>query len=327
MNSALRYRPDDRLSWLAILAMLLALVAAMPPHRFVLDLPRVVLPLAGLGLLAALMVVGQRTGRWRLASAATAFLQMTLFTILGVVLSYALAARAGPLWDPWLAAADRSLGIEWQLLLAALDRLPPVVWLLGIAYHSLIAQMVLVIVLLAQARRVATLRIMVAAAILSGFVTILVSGAAPAMGNVFDPDAYRTLWPSVAWSDAALIDGLRDGSHRAIDLGAMTGIVTFPSFHATLSLIFIWAFRRLPRFALAGGCWATLTIVATPVFGGHYAVDVVAGLLLAPPAIAAAHWLSGRSLNAKAYDLLRKSTRIVVGRPRRQAPEAGYDVA
>jgi hypothetical protein len=177
------------------------------------------------------------------------------------------------------------LGVDWPGLRALLDRLPPAVWLLGIAYHSLILQMIVAIVALSHVARAPILRVTVGAAILSGFVTIMASALFPAMGNVFDPADYRHLWPSIAWLETGLIGGLRDGSIRVVDLGAMMGIVTFPSFHATLALIFIWAFGHLPRLAVPAQCWAGLTIIATPVFGGHYAVDVLAGLALAPPAI------------------------------------------
>lgn len=74
----------------------------------------------------------------------------------------------------------------------------------------------------------------------------------------------------------------------------LMGIVSFPNFHATLAAIFFWAFRAIPRLAVPGGAWAILTIVATPVFGGHYGVDVIMGLILAPPAILAATRLTRR---------------------------------
>jgi membrane-associated phospholipid phosphatase len=74
--------------------------------------------------------------------------------------------------------------------------------------------------------------------------------------------------------------GLRAGTLRALDMTQLMGIVTFPSYHAALALIFVRAFRDVPGLAIAGALWATLTIVATPVFGGHYLVDVLAGLAL-----------------------------------------------
>lgn len=275
--------------------MLLSFLVARYHHAFSIDPVRAAPAIASLITLGAAMAIGTRTARPRLAAGATAFLQMTLFTLLGVVLAYALAARSGVLWDDRLAAADRAIGFNWPVMLGVLDKAPPAVWLLGLAYHSLTVQMIVVIVALSGLAKFDTLRTTVCAAILSGFVTILISGLTPAMGNLFDPAAYRHIWPSVAWLEQGLISGLRDGSHRVLDLTMLMGIVSFPSFHATLAAIFIWSFRAIPRFSVAGRAWAVLTILATPIFGGHYGVDVIMGLILAPPAIVAANHLTRRT--------------------------------
>ncbi len=277
--------------------MLLCFLAMQPRDPFRVDLARAVLPALGVAGLAvwAMLAKGER-----LRAAAVAFLQMTLFTLLGVVLAYAAAAGAGPLWDARLAAADRALGLSWPALRGTLDAMPPLVWVLGAAYGSLIAQMVVVILALAAAGRLERLRAAVCAAVLAGFATVLVAALVPAMGNLFDPAGYHHLWPSIAWRERGIIGGLRDGSLRVIDLSAMMGIVSFPSYHATLAAIFIWAFRGLPSGRVGAG-WAALTIVATPVFGGHYAVDVLAGLLLAPVSVWAAKRLvrvDGAALSA-----------------------------
>ena len=290
------FRADHRetTSWVLIGAMLMSFLVAQYHHRFTVDPIRAAPAMAAVTALALALAIGKYTARPRLAAGARAFLQMTLFTVLGVVLAYALAANAGPLWDARLAAADRAIGFNWPVVLALLDKSPPLIWLLGLAYHSLTLQMIVVIVALSGMGKFDTLRTMVCAAILSGFVTTLISGLTPAMGNLFDPSRYVHLWPSIAWLEQGLISGLRDGSLRVLDLTMLMGIVSFPSFHATLAAIFIWAFGAMPRVALAGRTWAILTIVATPVFGGHYGVDVIMGLILAPPAIIAARRLTQR---------------------------------
>ena len=279
-------------AWLLIAAMLMCFFVAQYHHRFTVDPIRAAPAIASLIALGIALMIGKYTARPRLAAGATAFLQMTLFTLLGVVLAYALAATSGQLWDARLAAADRAVGFNWPVVLALLDKCPAAIWLLGLAYHSLTVQMIVVIIALSGMAKFDRLRTMVCAAILSGFVTILISGFTPAMGNLFDPSHYVHLWPSIAWLEQGLISGLRDGSLRVLDLTMLMGIVSFPSFHATLAAIFIWAFGAMPRLALAGRAWAILTIVATPVFGGHYGVDVIMGLILAPPAIIAARRLT-----------------------------------
>lgn len=274
--------------------MLVSFLIAQNHRSFTVDPVRAIPATASLIALGIALAIGKSTGRPRLAAGATAFLQMTLFTLLGVVLAYALAANSGALWDARLAAADRAMGFDWLAVLGRLDTFPVAIWLLGLAYHSLTLQMIVVIVALSGRAEFDTLRTAVCAAILSGFVTILISGFTPAMGNLFDPSHYHHLWPSVAWLERGLISGLRDGSRRVLDLTMLMGIVSFPSFHATLAAIFIWAFRAIPRLAWPGRAWAILTIVATPVFGGHYGVDVVMGLILAPPGILAAAYLTRR---------------------------------
>lgn len=279
----------DALSWTLVGGLAFACLLLTSLMGFGVLPGRALLAGIGLAVLAAALVIGRRRADARLAAGASAFLQMTSFTILGVVLTYLLAARGAPLWDARLAAADQRLGVHWPAILGAADRLPaPVLALGGVAYHSLVAQMVLCILVLAGTGRLDRLRVMTAAAILAGVTTVLVSGVVPAVGNLFDPDRYQALWPSVAWLERALVLGLRDGSVRQIDLLHMTGIVSFPSYHAALPVILGWGLYPIARLRLPAAIWATLTIAATPLFGGHYLVDVLAGVVLASAALALA---------------------------------------
>jgi membrane-associated phospholipid phosphatase len=79
--------------------------------------------------------------------------------------------------------------------------------------------------------------------------------------------------------------GPRDGTYRQLIADNAEGIISFPSLHAALGLLFIfalWPVRRLrwPAFTLNA-----VMIGATPVEGSHYFADVLAGM-----AIAAACW-------------------------------------
>lgn len=284
-------RRPDHAAWglIAIMATVCLLTAAGLAFR--LDAATAIIPAGGVALLCAGSLVGRLRDQPRLAMGATAFLQMTVFTLIGVLLSYALAARAGPLWDGRFAAVDRAMGFDWPAIVRAADGSPRLLWVGGLAYHSLTLQMIVCIVVLSAAGCAERLRRTVVAAILSGFVTILISGVTPAMGNVFDPAGYRHLWPSVAWTEQAMLAGLRDGSWRTIDLTRLMGIVTFPSYHATLPIILAWALRDRRWWRAIAPAWAAVTIVATPLFGGHYAIDVLAGAVLAVLGLAITPWL------------------------------------
>ena len=285
---------SDMASWVLLTLMTCACLFACRGLGFVVSAPRAILPGVGVLILIGGLVAGRRRSKPRLEAGAAAFLQMTLFTLLGVVFAYALAARAGPLWDRRLAAADVWLGFDWPAIWRAADAHPAAIWVGGIAYHSLVLQMIVCIVVLSGTRRIDVLRTAVAAAILGGTVTIAISGVVPAMGNVFDPAGYTHLWPSIAWLEHDLITGLRDGRARVLDLSFLMGIVSFPSYHATLPVILAWAQRDVPVLRIVAPLWALLTIAATPLFGGHYAVDVLAGLALAVIAISVAPSLVSR---------------------------------
>lgn len=295
-------------TWWIIALQLLLFAALQPSEPIAIDRASMAGPALAIATMIAMRLVGLRLALPNLVVAADALLQMTLFTLSGILLSYALAAQAGALWDAPFARADMLLGLDWPSIRSALDRSFAAVWLLTIAYHSLIAQMVLAILVLAAVGKHRELRRLVLAAVLAGLATILASGLLPAVGNLYDAAHYRHLPPSVAAWHYEVIVGLRDGSLRIIDLRQMMGIVTFPSYHAALALLFIWAFRQVPRTRVAGTIWAGLTIVATPISGGHYGVDVLAGLLLGVVALLAAQAVDTRyaSPRASSASLIRR---------------------
>lgn len=86
-------------------------------------------------------------------------------------------------------------------------------------------------------------------------------------------------------------EAMRDSSFREFTGIGSEGIITFPSMHASIALIM--ALAAWPILVLR---WIFLTVnvimvVSTPVDGGHYFIDVVAGL-----AIAAAGWVAASAI-------------------------------
>jgi membrane-associated phospholipid phosphatase len=77
---------------------------------------------------------------------------------------------------------------------------------------------------------------------------------------------------------------LREGSMTVIPLDHLTGLIQFTSFHTTMALILTWAMRRTPLF------WPfviinTLMAASTPLYGGHYLMDLIGGTVFAILAI------------------------------------------
>ncbi|KAB1075808.1 phosphatase PAP2 family protein [Methylobacterium planeticum] len=234
----------------------------------------------------------------RLAAAMTATAQLVAFTAVAGPLSYAVAGSGGPLWDATFLSWDRALGLDWRAYLAFVDAHPRLGFVFTLAYQSLLPQMLLAVTVLGFSGRFTACREFVMALILAALASIAVSGITPAMAMFvqlgLDPQAdFPNLDPAAAFVHVADLKSLRAGTFRVVSLRHLEGIITFPSFHAALGVIFaraFWASRwtRWPGLALNG-----VLIAATPIDGGHYFVDLIAGAAIAALAIAAARRLCG----------------------------------
>jgi membrane-associated phospholipid phosphatase len=75
------------------------------------------------------------------------------------------------------------------------------------------------------------------------------------------------------------------GTLHGLNLSRLVGILTFPSFHAASAALYIWAFSPLRWLRLLLVPCNILMIAASPVGGGHYFVDVFAGIAVSAAAI------------------------------------------
>jgi membrane-associated phospholipid phosphatase len=82
-----------------------------------------------------------------------------------------------------------------------------------------------------------------------------------------------------------IIEDLRAGVFKIIHVEGIFGLITFPSFHAASAVLFAWAnwsirVYRWPMLLLNVGM-----LIATPIEGSHYLIDVIAGVLVATASI------------------------------------------
>jgi membrane-associated phospholipid phosphatase len=65
-----------------------------------------------------------------------------------------------------------------------------------------------------------------------------------------------------------------------VDISNVQGLVSMPSFHTALAVLFTYWLRKLrPLFYIAIPL-NVIMILSTPTEGGHYLADVIAGLFL-----------------------------------------------
>ena len=275
----------SRLSWglIALMGAVAAAVAAAPGISF--DGSKVALnaPLA-----AVFGLMGIVYAHWRydlaVAALADAVAQLMALVLLGAAFTYAMAVlgASSPLVDARLLAADRALGFDWLACLRWLNAHPTVAAGLGLAYGSIAAQ-ALVLVLFGRARRLWTILLAAQIAVLA---CGIISAFAPALGVFEHLDVTR----AIHHADIALANGgrldVRDmlqlrGPAPAMRAHGLVGIIMFPSFHMALAILFAWAFWAVPGLRWPGLALNVAMALATPLSGGHYLVDLLAGAAVA----------------------------------------------
>ena len=219
--------------------------------------------------------------------------QIVLVTMLITPLTYVAAAAHLPLRDAELYAFDRALGLDWRAYLDFVEAHPALAAALRCGYVMIRWPIFAIPIALALVERYDRLQEFTLAFALALIATTIASAFVPAIG-VFhhlglDPEAFRNLHPLGYLDELRALPPVREGSHRVLDLFGLTGLVTFPSFHAASALLYTWAFWPArwmrPVAILANG----LMLASTLIDGGHYFVDVFAGIAVALAAIAAAH--------------------------------------
>lgn len=246
---------------------------------------------AGLALIAAINLVYAtvRPDR-RIAAAAASVLQLAAFTAASGVLSYLTVTSRFPLIDRHLAAADAAMGLNWVALFQWMQAHPITARILDLAYFSAMAQTGLLLVLLNAMGRLERVREFIWVFVLTLLIIIPVSWVAPAEGAW---GYYGVSQQAHAYYLPAFY-ALRAGTMPEIAMAQLVGVIQFPSFHAALALILIYACRDIPYLFLLSLVLNLVMIASTPTSGGHHFVDILAGLVVVPLAILVFRFFSGR---------------------------------
>jgi membrane-associated phospholipid phosphatase len=206
--------------------------------------------------------------------------------------SYIAASLNLPLRDAWFDAADRALGFDWVALLGWMDAHATLHPVFSMIYSSLIPQTVAVVLALALAGRLVWLRIFILAFIISAIVTIIIAAILPAEGvwgfHKLSAADYPNIVPATREIHLPVFHGLRDGSYRDLVATGAQGIITFPSLHSALAFIITVALWPVPVLRWVGLAINGLMLVSIPVDGGHYFIDIFAGLAIAWASVIAA---------------------------------------
>ncbi|NBO18106.1 MAG: phosphatase PAP2 family protein [Proteobacteria bacterium] len=209
--------------------------------------------------------------------------------IVGSIFVVLLAASMGarmemPLADDWLLAADHFIGFEWPAHARWLAAQPA--WLgefFRFCYNSYGAQIALLIPLIFFFHHSDYGQRVVMMFYISGMLAALCSTLLPAEGVFMhlgiDPAALTPVVPAAPILHSVGFYNMRHGDMTLIF--PSLGLGTFPSLHAIMAVMMIYASIPLERIRWPVIALNICMVIATLFHGGHYLVDVIMGLVIA----------------------------------------------
>ena len=219
---------------------------------------------------------------------------LLIATIMGP-LTYVAAVTNWPLQDRALLAIDRAMGLDPEMIARYVNDRE---WLGALLVRSYILIKIILVAIplvLALTSRFVRLQVFVLAFSLTLIMTLVISTFTPAVGTYYglniDPAQFSSLDASMYQAQLRDMLALRDGSLRHLELLKITGIVSFPSFHAASAVLYIWALWPVRYVGGAAVVLNILMMASTPVIGAHYMIDVFGGVALAVIGICLAKYL------------------------------------
>ncbi|MBO9624191.1 MAG: phosphatase PAP2 family protein [Sphingomonas sp.] len=209
-----------------------------------------------------------------------------------------------PIADGSLAAADAAIGFDWVSYVLWMDAHPFLLRATEMAYQNLTqyssAAFLLLLVFKGPERAREFVLLFLAAAILTIVLGMLMPARA-AMAH-YAPPPYlfdHVLAGKTGTECVRLLEELRSDPFHVLDLQHLPGMVSIPSFHTAMGVILIWCSRGKPLLFVLSLAINMTMIAGTPVWGAHYAIDILAGTALALGLILLFNWQAAAILAAR----------------------------
>lgn len=248
-----------------------------------------------LALIAALLYfVAEVYRRWRPIPAFEVMTRETtwllLFTATAALLSNLTVTLNRPLIDPELAAFGKAVGFNWVFWHGFVSAHPWLNLFLSFLYFIALPQVAFAVVVLALLGRLERVREFVLALMIAAVMAITISALFPSSGALayYRPAETAPTIVDLAYKQSFF--DLRAGLQKSFSLTELKGLIAFPSYHATLSVLVVLAFRGIRRFFWPLAVFNLLILASAPVEGGHFLIDVVGGTGIALIGV----WLAGK---------------------------------
>jgi len=230
--------------------------------------------------------------RNRRGSLIVEFCALTIAATCGLqVLSYLCCATSLPLVDSKLVQFDRIIGFDWLHWFHVLQSHPVVLPFSRLVYGSVALQDIYFIALFGILGDQIRLREMFWVVFVACVLTFAISIFVPALGP------FETFRLGDLGGYLTEMKRIRLGGDLRFDLGRLIGVISFPSFHTSLAIIYAYMFRRTGPIGVVIAAANLLMLPTIPFIGGHYLIDMFAGAAVAGLAVATVRfWLRSQML-------------------------------
>jgi hypothetical protein len=216
--------------------------------------------------------------------------QVILVTAIIGPLSYIANAFNWPLQDQALLSIDRAMGLDPESIAAFVNNHEWLAKCFETGYGFIKWPLLGVPIILAMTLRLIRLQQFILALSIALALTIVISIFVPAIGtyyglNLSPTERFPSVNSSIYAGQLRDILSIRDGSLRRLELFNLAGIVSFPSFHAASAVLYMWALWPVRGIRSIAIVINGLTIIAAPVIGAHYIIDIIGGVALAAGSI------------------------------------------
>lgn len=205
------------------------------------------------------------------------FLQSILFLFsyipLMLILSYLVTISDQPLVDPFLAFFDRYVGFDAPVFAKWVQSHTVVFIILAAFYNTFIIQFPFIIVYFSFVGETIHLERFFMQFMIAAPLTALIAGLFPAIGQWrFNPPIPELL---------SAFHHVIELRHNILDITTTDGIITFPSFHTIMALLYIYIFRNQRKIIFIPIVITNLLLIFSCVpIGGHYLIDIVGGIIV-----------------------------------------------
>ena len=291
--------------FLALTCLWLAILVAMPFTKVSLAFGDFHLAIM---LNVCIAIVGYLLGRFGLKTLrdfAVLITGLQLIALPMLTANYMSMSFNMPLADEALMRWDAAIGFDWIAFIKFIDARPWLAGALGEAYGSFLPQLAIapaLLLLFGYSRR--------AHAFMISFGTLTLFAAViaiwfPAYGTYtvygVPNGSLQNINSHFGYQFIDHFEAVRSSSSYQVSAGTMSGILTFPSVHAGVAYLLIWATWPLKWFRYPFLVLNIAMAIAAVSHANHYLVDILASIPLAIVTVVFIRWAF--AMNKKTQDV------------------------